>query len=92
MPCAMYRSVGKLSMSLTITERSGRSFSAALSSLNRLTLMLSQAITSSARAPISRAILAPTLTGRSIQSCVFQLRIKSVPHSSVIARCTRSGT
>jgi hypothetical protein len=50
-----------------ITRRSGRSASAAASTLNRLTDVESATTTSPAAAPTSRAILSPTRRGMSTQ-------------------------
>ena len=66
-------------------------FSAALSTLNRLTEVLSVATTSPAPAPIRRAILSPTWPGIWNQPCLFQLWIRSVPHSCVTTSATRAG-
>ena len=64
--------------------------SAAAISLNRFTEVESQAITSSASAPISGAIIAPTRRGRPIQSALFQLLTSPSPHSRRITSPKRA--
>jgi hypothetical protein len=64
----MYRSVGKFSVSDTITRRPGSILSAAASTLNKLIEVDSATTTSPASAPMSRAILSPTRSGIPIQS------------------------
>ena len=91
----MYRSVGKLCRSETITLRAGASAaamaSAADSTLNRLTLVESVTTSSPARAPTRRAILSPTRCGSSIQPALFHLRMSPSPHSRRTTCATRSG-
>ena len=69
--------------------------SAVASTLNRFSEVESAQITSSLRAPISRAIFAPTRRGRSIQRASFHERISPSPHSRSIdlahARAGRAG-
>ncbi len=91
----MYRSVGKLLRSLTSRRRSGASsaaiFSAAESTLNRLTEVLSVQTSSPGCAPTRPASLSPRRCGRSNQPALFQARISCVPHSSVTAAAMRAG-
>ncbi|MCY1465555.1 hypothetical protein D9M71_837170 [compost metagenome] len=84
----MYRSVGKLLLSVTITRRAGDlvacTRSAALSTLNRLIEVVSVTTTSPARAPINPARRLPKRSDKSRQPAVFQLRIRPLPHSWAI--------
>ncbi len=58
--------------------------------MNRFTLVESQAMTDPGAAPISRAILFPTVAGRSIQPAAFQPRISILPQCSVTASPMRA--
>ena len=91
----MYRSVGKLPRSETIVSRAGAAArcrrSAATSTLYRLTDVESAQMTSSAAAPISRAILPPTRRGASIQPAAFHEPISPRPHSSSTTAASRAG-
>ena len=79
----MYRSVGKLLASLTITLRPGWrwrcTLNAALSTLNRLMEVVSVITTSPSRAPINGARRLPRRWDNSAQPALFQLRIKHCP-------------
>ncbi|MDT4872373.1 hypothetical protein FQZ97_1075510 [compost metagenome] len=81
--------------SLTMRLRMGWSAaarcSAADKTLNRLTEVLSVATTVPGSAPIRRAILSPTFCGMANQPFLFQLWIRSVPHSRVTTSATRAG-
>ena len=66
--------------------------SAAKSTLYRLTEVVSVATTSPGPAPMSGAILSPTRRGSSNQPAVFQLWIRSRPHSARTTSATRAGT
>ena len=89
-PSATCRSVGKLPASLTTSVREGSRWSAATISLNRLAEVESPTITSSAAAPISGAIWAPSRCGASIQPS-FQLRISRSPHWRPAASANAAG-
>jgi hypothetical protein len=90
----MYRSVGKLLASDTITLRAGSRVcctrSAAASTLNRLIEVVSVTTTSSWPAPTSGASLLPSRCGSSNQPAVFQLRIRPSPHSSATTWAARA--
>jgi hypothetical protein len=53
--------------------------------------VLSVATTSPAPAPMSCAILSPSVWGSANQPALFQLRIRPSPHSCVTAAATRAG-
>jgi len=59
--------------------------------LNKFTEVESATITSSSPAPISRAMRAPNRAGMPIQSFLFQLRIRSSPHSRETTSAMRPG-
>ena len=61
------------------------------STLKRLMEVLSVATTVPGAAPIRRAILSPTRPGMVNQPFLFQLWIRSVPHSRVTTSATRAG-
>jgi hypothetical protein len=90
----MYRSVGKLLDSLTITRRCGDLVActrkAALSTLNRLIEVVSVTTTSPSPAPIKPAKRLPKRSDNSRQPALFQLRIKPLPHSSATTACARA--
>ncbi len=87
---SMYRSVGKLSRSVTITRRPARSRIAATATLNRLTEVESPTRTSSGRAPTRGAIRAPRVAGLSHQPAASQLRTSPSPHSVRRVASTRA--
>jgi hypothetical protein len=90
-PCATYRSVGKLLCCVRIVRRSGRARTAALSSLNRHTLVESAISNSLGLAPTIGASLAAIRVGQSIQPCLFQLAMRSSPHCFSAVRHNASG-
>ena len=71
-------------------ELAATACSAALSTLKRLTLVLSATTSSPSPTPTRRAILSPMRCGMSIQPALFQLRMRPVPQSCVTTCCTRA--
>ena len=65
-----------------MTGRPGRSCRQLQRALNRLMEVVSQASTSCSRAPTKRASLPPMRWVMATQSCLFQLPMRSQPHSS----------
>ena len=90
-PCRIYRSDGKLNVSVIIRFRSGCKVKAAVASLYKLSDVWSLTITCPFAAPRIDAIFSPIRAGASHQP-LFQPRMRSVPHSSSTAVCMRSIT